>query len=138
MSASAGALLGYIAWTLLLIIVMEVYRTALVVSGRKAADSFRPDGTDVSPFAHRLARAHANCYESFPLIGGLLLLAVASGSTSVTDPLAWWALVARVLQSSIHLLSTNALMVRIRFILFAVQLAIALWWIVEFLRAAAG
>jgi hypothetical protein len=61
MTTSALALLGYVAWTLLLLLVMETYRTTLVMTGRRQPSGFQPDGTDISPFAHRLARAHANC-----------------------------------------------------------------------------
>lgn len=132
MTESAIALLGFVAWTLLLMLIMESMRTWLVLSGRKRSDSFRIDGSDVSPFAQRLARAHANCYESFPIIGGLLLLALATGSTHITDPLALWLLAARVAQSSTHLISANALAVQIRFACFAAQLLIAAWWVFGF------
>lgn len=133
MSATALAVLGYIGWTLVLIVMNEALRSYVVLSGRKAPSSFSPDGSDVSPFAHRLARAHANCYESFPIIGGLLLLALATGQTSVTDTLALWVLAARVAQSSTHLISTSNLAVNIRFAFFAVQLVVAVWWTIQFL-----
>jgi uncharacterized MAPEG superfamily protein len=133
MSASALALLGYVAWTLALISVNEVLRTILVLSGKKAANSFHPDGADVSPFAHRLARAHANCIENFPIIGGLLLLALVTGQHAVTDPLAPWVLAARIAQSCTHLLSTSSMAVFVRFAFYAVQLAIAAWWVFLFL-----
>lgn len=69
----------------------------------------------ISHFAHRLARARANCYESFPVIAGLLLLALATGQSEVADSLALWVLAARVAQSSTHLISTSNLAVNIRF-----------------------
>ena len=72
MSPTATVLPGHIAWTLLLLLVMEVMRTALVLGGRRRADSFEPDGSDGSPFAQHLARAHANCLEGFPVFGGLV------------------------------------------------------------------
>ena len=128
MSITFIALLGYVGWTLLLLLIMEVMRSWLVFSGRHSASGFRTDGSDVSPFAARLARAHANCYESFPILGGLMLLALVSGQASLTDPLALWVLAARVGQSSIHLVSVSDRAVTLRFALFAVQLAIACWW----------
>lgn len=131
MTASAYALLGYVGWTLILIIVNEVFRTFLVLSGRKAADSFRPDGSDISPFAHRLARAHANCYESFPIIGGVLLLVLATDQAAVTDPSALWVLSARIAQSSVHVVSTSSLAVQIRFTFFALQLSVVAWWVFQ-------
>lgn len=131
MSITFIGLLGYAGWTLLLLLVMEVMRTWLVLRGRHSASGFSIDGSDVSPFAARLARAHANCYESFPIIGGLMLLALATGLTSVTDPLALWVLAARVGQSSIHLVSVSDRAVTLRFALFAVQLVIACWWTIR-------
>jgi uncharacterized MAPEG superfamily protein len=133
MSVTALALLGYIGWTLLLIIINEVMRSWLVLSRKKTSASFNPDGTDVSPFAHRLARAHANCYESFPIIGGLLLLALATDLAFITDSLALWVLAARIAQSTTHLVSASNMAVNIRFTFFAVQLVIAVVWILQFL-----
>lgn len=132
MTASALALLGYITWTLILIVINEILRTVVVMRGRNPGSGFRPDGSDVSPFAHRLARAHANCYESFPLVGGVLLLAMATGNTAVTDPLAMWLLGARVLQSGAHLYSTGAVAATVRFAFFAIQLGIIVWWVAQF------
>lgn len=133
MTTSAIALFGYIGWTLLLIILMEMFRAFLIFSGRwRVEHGFRPDGSDISPFAYRLARAHANCYEHFPIIGGLLILALLSGDTAVTDPLALWMLAARVAQSSTHLVSTSGPASFIRFSFFSLQLLIALWWVIRF------
>lgn len=84
----------------------------------------------------RLARAHANCLENLPIFGGLLLIAIATGSTSVTDPLAYLLLGARVFQSLVHLVSVSALAVTIRFTAFAVQMAIGLYWTFGLLAAA--
>ncbi|MEO0368279.1 MAG: hypothetical protein AAF197_05770 [Pseudomonadota bacterium] len=64
------ALLIYIAWFLTLLGGIAVLRTWVTVIGKKAANSFSTSGDDVSPFSGRLCRAHANCYESFPFIGG--------------------------------------------------------------------
>jgi uncharacterized MAPEG superfamily protein len=105
--------------------------TGAVLTGSRAPNSFRPDGTDVAPFAGRLTRAHANCYESFPFFGGTLLLALASGSTAITDPLALVALACRVGQSSVHLASTSVMAVNLRFSLFLAQVGIAGYWLVR-------
>jgi uncharacterized MAPEG superfamily protein len=81
----------------------------------------------------RLARAHANCIESFPIIGGLLLVALLTNRAGVTDALAPWLLLARLLQSSIHLASTSILAANLRFFAFAIQIAIAGYWLWELL-----
>lgn len=135
MTATALALLGYIGWTLLLLLVMEIQRGALVLAGKRRSDSFRPDGSDASPFAQRLLRAHANCLEGFPIFGGLMLVALVLPLTALTDPLAPWLLAARVAQSSVHLLSVSVMAINMRFTFFAVQMGIAAWWCVQLLQA---
>ena len=129
MSKSALVLTLFIAWALLLLVVMEILRCHLVVTGRAQSNEFKPDNSNVSPFMQRLARAHANCLENLPLFGGLLLVALVTGRTEVTDPLAPWLLGARIVQSSIHLASTSVIAVNARFIAFVMQIAIALYWV---------
>ncbi|TWG92874.1 MAPEG family protein [Luteimonas sp. J16] len=134
-SPSAFALTGFIAWTLLLLALMEGIRTGLVLGRRVPANRFTPDNAGLSPFMQRLARAHANCVENLPVLGGLLLVAIATGHAAVTDPLAWPLLGARVCQSLVHLASVSATAVTIRFLFFAVQLGIGLYWAFALLRA---
>ena len=117
---------------LLLLMTMGTLRVGLTLIGKRAPNSFAPDGADVSPFANRLSRAHANTYEGFPIFGGLLLLAIALGVTSITDGLAMVLLGARVLQSLTHLASTSNLAVQARFAFFLVQVVIAIWWVIKF------
>lgn len=128
MSPSALALTLFLAWTLFLLVLMELIRSYLVIAGRVGANQFQPDNANLSPFMQRLARAHANCVESLPLFGGLLLVAIGTGHAAVTDPLALWLIAARVLQSSAHLASLSVLAVNIRFAFFAVQMAIGVYW----------
>lgn len=135
MSPSAFVLLAFIAWTLLLLALMEALRSALVLRGRVPANGFAPDNAGLSPFLQRLARAQANCVENLPAVGGLLLFALATGRTGVTDPLAPVLLGARVLQSLVHLASTSGAAVTLRFCAFAVQLGIALYWAFALLAA---
>ena len=137
MFGTAPALAAFIAWTLFLLFLMEVLRTHLVVSGRVPANGFSPGNEGLSPFLQRLARAHLNCVESLPVFGGLMLLAIATHRTAVTDPLAVVLVAARIVQSTIHLVSTSAPAVTLRFAAFAVQLAIAAWWSWGLLRALA-
>jgi uncharacterized MAPEG superfamily protein len=129
MSTSALVLTLFIGWALLLLVVMEILRSRLVLTGRAQSNEFKPDNSNSSPFMQRLARAHANCVESLPLFGGLLLVALATGRSGATDALAPWLLGARVVQSSIHLASTSVVAVNARFAVFVVQLAIAVYWV---------
>lgn len=131
MSPSMLALLGFITWTLALLVLMELVRSKLVLTGTVSANEFNPENTNLSPFMQRLARAHANCLEGLPVFGGLLLLAVVAGKAAVTDPLAVVLLGARVAQSLIHLWSTSPTAVTVRFTAFAVQMAIGVYWAVR-------
>ncbi|OHC50857.1 MAPEG family protein [Rhodanobacter soli] len=129
MTISALVLTLFLAWTLLLLVVMEVLRSHLVITGRIRSNGITPDNAGLSPFMRRLARAHANCVEGLPVFGGLLLVALVTGRTEVTDALAPWLLGARIVQSGIHLASTSATAVNARFAAFAVQMAIGIYWV---------
>ncbi|AYC34136.1 MAPEG family protein [Pseudomonas cavernae] len=132
-SATAIALIGFIAWALFLLVLMELLRGRLVVLKRIPANEFRPDNSNLSPFMQRLARAHANCVEGLPIFGGLLLVALVTGQSALTDPLAYPLLAARLLQSAVHLASQSILAVNLRFAFFAIQLAIAAYWAIRLL-----
>ena len=128
-NVSATVLTALIAWTLFLLILMELLRTRFLANRSVAANEFKPDNSNLPPHMYRLARAHANCVESFPIFGGLLIVALLTNRTGVTDYLAPWLLVARVLQSSIHFVSTSVPAAWLRFLAFAAQVAIAVYWL---------
>lgn len=127
-SPTAFALTGFIAWTLALLVLMELIRAKLVLNKEVPANGFTPDNAGQSAFMQRLARAHANCIEGLPIFGGLMLVALVSGRSAVTDPLALVLLGARVVQSGIHLASLSSHAVTLRFTAFAVQMGIAVYW----------
>jgi len=135
MNPTLTALTGFVAWSLFLLVLMEVIRSKLVVTKAIPANGFNPDNSNLSPFMQRLARAHANCVEGLPIFGGLLLIAAVTGRSAVTDPLAYVFLAARILQSVIHLSSLSALAVTLRFSAFAVQMAIGVYWAVRLVMA---
>jgi uncharacterized MAPEG superfamily protein len=131
MNPTATALTGFIAWSLFLLVLMEVIRSKLVLTKAIPANGFNPNNSNLSPFMQRLARAHANCVEGLPIFGGLMLVAVVTGRSAITDPLAYVFLSARILQSVIHLSSLSALAVTLRFTAFAVQMVIGVYWAVR-------
>ena len=131
MSTTLLALLGFLSWTLALLVLMEAIRSKLVLTSEVPANGFTPDNSGLSPFMQRLARAHANCLEGLPLFGGFMLLAVVAGKANITDPLAYVLLAARIAQSSIHLASTSRFAVMSRFTAFAIQLGITVYWAVK-------
>ena len=134
MNPTIAALLAYVAWTMVLLFMLAYVRVSLTLMGKRQPNSFDPTGIDVSPFTNRLCRAHANCYESFPILGGLLLLAIATNNTAITDGLAYYLIGARVLQSASHIASSSVLAVNARFTFFLVQFGIAVWWVVQFIK----
>jgi len=131
---SSVALTGFITWALLLLVLMEVIRSQLVVRGKVAANGFNPDNTNLSPFMQRLARAHANCIEGLPIFGGLLLVAIVTDRSAITDSLAYLFLASRILQSVVHLISLSPVAVTIRFSAFAVQMVIGVYWAFQLLH----
>ncbi len=132
------ALILYSTWMIILLVVIASYRSFYTLAGKKAANSFDPDGSDVSKLSGRLCRAHANCYEFFPIAGGLLLAALATGNTGLTDPLAMYFIEARLLQSAIHIISTSVIAVYVRFALFLAQAIICAYWVMQFLQLPEG
>lgn len=133
MNPTLTTLTGFVAWALFLLVLMEVIRSKLVLTKAVKANGFNPENSNLSPFMQRLARAHANCIEGLPIFGGLMLIALVASKTSITDPLAYIFLFARILQSVIHLISISALAVTFRFSAFAVQLGIGVYWAIRLL-----
>ncbi|WP_375202471.1 MAPEG family protein [Hyphococcus sp.] len=131
MTPTATALLAYASWFILLLLFLAIVRTSLVMQGKRASNSFAPSGDDMEGFAKRLTRAHANCYENMGLVAAVLLYAIATGQTALTDGLAYMFLGARVAQSVTHLISTNRLFVFLRFAFFVVQVLILIFWLLK-------
>src|SRR5688572_25337092 len=133
MGPTATALLGFAAWYLLLTFALGVFRSVLVLSGKKAANDFATDGSDVGAFGRRLNRARDNCFETLPLFGAIALAAYMSDRIAVIDPLAMYLLYARIGQSLTHVASTSIMAINVRFAFFIVQLVIYAIWIVQLL-----
>lgn len=129
MNETSLALIVYIAWMIILLLTMISIRSYLVLSGKKSANGFSPSGDDVSAFIQRLSRVHANCYEHFPVFGGLMLLALALDLSQLTNPLAYTLIGLRLAQGVVHMISKSILFVYLRLALFLGQLGIALFWI---------
>ena len=132
LSLSAIALLGLVAWTLALALLLVSQRGLLVLGGRMPVNAFSPDGSNTpGAFGQRVVRAHANCLENLPLQAAVLLYALQAGQTALTDPLAGVLVGARLFQSLMHLISTSPLFVWLRFAGWLVQMAIIAWWLLR-------
>jgi len=133
MSPSTIALVCFAAWQLLLTFALGFYRTGLVLGGRKAANAFRPDGSDTPGFGQRLTRARDNCFENLPMFTAFVVAATLMGRTAVTDPLAGWVVLARVGQSVTHVASTSVPAVQVRFAFYLAQIGVMAWWAIRLL-----
>jgi uncharacterized MAPEG superfamily protein len=123
MGMSLWSLLGFTAWTLLLVLGVVMYRSAMVLGGKRRANAWGRNQPAQDPeFLQRLAHAHANCLENLPLFGAVILVAGLTGKLGLTDPLAGWYLALRVCQSTVHLTGTSHWQVFIRFSFFLPQL----------------
>jgi len=121
-------LLGFISWTLVLLILMEVIRSKLVFTKEVAATGFDQENSTLSPFMQRLARVLANCIEGLVLFGSLMVFAIITDNSDITNGLAYAFLIARLIQSTIHLISISATAITLRFTAFSVQMIIAAYW----------
>jgi hypothetical protein len=133
MGPTATALLGFAAWYLLLTFALGIFRSMLVISGKKAANTFATDGSDVGAFGRRLNRARDNCFETLPLFVAIALAASLTNRVAVLDPLAMYLLYARIGQSLTHVISTSIMAINVRFAFFIVQIVIYAIWVVQLL-----
>lgn len=130
MSPTAYALLGFAAWTIAMLVALGLLRSAISLRGKKP-NSFKPSGEDLPGLPYRLTRVHANCYENLPAAAAIMLYAMVSQQTSITDPLAFVFIGARIAQSVTHILSTSNPMVFIRFGFFIAQQSILVVWLLR-------
>ncbi|HEX8740161.1 MAG TPA: MAPEG family protein [Casimicrobiaceae bacterium] len=117
--------LGFAAWTLLLLIAfVGVYRWFNILFRNAGVASFSSDRLEGEDWYRRGTRAHANCVENLPVFGAIVFAITAIGLTGpVVDRLCIAVLIARVCQSFVHVshVQTNAF-VAVRFSFFSVQL----------------
>ena len=134
MSATATALIGLVLWSVFLTLVLLTVRIAAVARGEKALNGFQADGRDMSAMGLRVTRAQANSLEYLAGSAALMLVAIATGNTAITDGLAMVVLGCRIGQSVIHMISTAQPMVMLRATLFTVQIVIWVIWASKLLK----
>jgi uncharacterized MAPEG superfamily protein len=124
---SMTALLGFTAWTLLMVILVLGYRGVRILQGAPINNWPRgkTDTGDVA-FAKRVSDAHANCLENLPIFAVLVLAAAALGKDAVVAPLAPLVLYARLGQSTAHLIGTTQPLVLVRALCWGVQVILFL------------
>jgi len=122
------ALIGFTAWTLLLVLLVFAYRGARFLAGTPI--NSWPRGAkpaDDAPLVKRMEDAHANCLESLPVFAVIVLAAAALGRLDAVDGLAPFVLYARIGQSAAHLWGTGSLQVLVRACFWAVQSLLCAW-----------
>jgi len=125
MTPSFYSLLGFVVWTMLVVVVgIGVPRVSAVLARRAAPKSFVADVPHGSDRYRRTMRAHANCVENLPIFAVLVLLARAvSLQSSLFETLAVVVLAARIAQTSVHVASGSNKAVLARFWFFSTQVA---------------
>nr|WP_295773974.1 MAPEG family protein [Rhodoferax sp.] len=128
------ALLGFAAWTALLVLGVFLYRGLRFVTGTPI--NHWPRGAKPSSdaaFVKRLEDAHANCLENLPVFAVIVLGAAATGRLDVISTLAPWVLYARIAQSLTHLTGVGQLHVLVRATFWSIQLGLMLWMLFKLL-----
>lgn len=137
MSTPILCLLLFASWAIVLVLTLGAVRVARVLSGKQAANSFTSGVPHGGDRYWRLNRAHLNCVENLPIFGAIVVAAALSGvHTTAISTAATAVIIARVVQSVIHVASNRNLAVNLRFTAFLVQLGGFAWMIVEVLRRA--
>jgi uncharacterized MAPEG superfamily protein len=125
MTIPQWTLLGFAAWTLaLLVATVGVYRWGNILFANASIASFRSDALEGAGWYQRGTRAHANCIENLPVFGAIVYIITAIGLQGpMVDALCIAALVARIVQSTVHISheQTKAF-VAVRFSFYSVQL----------------
>jgi len=121
----------YAALFLFLTALLACLRTVAVTRGVREANSFTPDGTCGNPLLQRLTRARNNYFENAGSLALIVLVAFALGRLDVLSGAAFVFLGARILQTTVHLISTTNHAVVLRAMCYFLQVAIQIYWVVQ-------
>jgi uncharacterized MAPEG superfamily protein len=138
MTVPAWMLLGFAAWTLLLLLfTVGYYRWSRIFSGRVAIRNFPADAAGGEDWYRRATRAHANCIENLPVFGAIVFgLHAANVTGALPDALAAAVLAARICQSLVHVSFVHTDTVASwRFAFYFVQF-VCFAWLIGILAAA--
>jgi uncharacterized MAPEG superfamily protein len=125
MTIPQWTLLGFAAWTLLLLMAtVGVYRWGNILLAKARIASFRSDQLEGAGWYQRGTRAHVNCIENLPVFVVIVYVISTIGLQGpAVDALCIAILAARVVQSTVHVshVQTDAF-VSVRFSFYSVQL----------------
>lgn len=128
MSAPLVSLVWFALWAVFLVLVVGAWRARDVMSGKAAPNTFTSGERHGSDAYWRANRAQANTVENLPIFAALVLSGVAAGvDTAMFSLLCTVVVIARIVQSLIHLSSGSVAAVNFRFFAFLVQIACFIW-----------
>ena len=131
------ALVFYALWAIALVLMVGGDRVLSVLKGDAKITSFTSGVPHGSDSYWRINRAHMNTVENLPVFAAVVLSGWAIGlETLMFNRLAVIVVCARVVQSTIHILSGSALAINLRFLAFGVQLVCIAWMAVMILQQA--
>ncbi|HXL99727.1 MAG TPA: MAPEG family protein [Rhizomicrobium sp.] len=134
---SVIALVFYALWAIALALMVGADRVLMVMRGQAAITSFTPGAPHGSDSYWRINRAHINTVENLAIFAAIVLAGwVAGMESALFNRLAVIVVVARVIQSAIHIASGSAMAINLRFAAFGVQLVCEIWMAVLILQAA--
>ncbi|MGH6870304.1 MAG: MAPEG family protein [Rhizomicrobium sp.] len=134
---SIVALVFYALWVIALVLMVGMDRVLQVVRGETAITSFTPGVPHGEDSYWRINRAHINAAENLAIFAAIVLAGWVAGMESTTfNLLAEIVVVARIVQSVIHISSGSARAIHLRFAAFGVQLVCEFWMAVLVLSAA--
>ena len=133
---SIVALVLYALWAIALVLMVAADRVLMVIRGTAKADSFTPGVPHGSDSYWRINRAHLNTLENLPIFAAIVLCGWVVGMETATfNRLAMVVVVARIVQSAIHIASGSVAAITFRFTALAVQLICEIWMAILLLSA---
>lgn len=131
------AVVGFAAWTILLVLGIGSVRSFQVLTGEKKPNEF-PSGQQHGGDAYwRLNRAHLNATENLPIFASIVIAGTLLGVESpLFQQLPWVVLAGRVCQSLVHISSGTSKVVMVRFSCYLVQVASMILLVIEIVRHA--
>ena len=130
MTVPIWMLLGFAIWTLLLLFAsVGVYRWSRILTRRAQIKEFHSDHVEGEDWYRRAMRAHTNCIENLPVFGVIVFaLYVSKLEGNMINCLAITILIARIVQSTIHVAFAQTNTVTLfRFIFYLIQVICFLW-----------
>ena len=130
---SIVALVLYALWAIALVLMIAIERIVLVARGHVALKDITPGVPHGNPAYWRINRAHVNAVENLPIFAAIVLAGWAAGQEShLFNLLAMAVLVARIIQSLIHIVSGSTAAINARFAALGVQLLAEIWmaWLI--------